>query len=129
MTNDEAERMERMQRNMEFIVNQQAQFAADIGKINETLDRHNEVLGKHTDAIVALTGWHGKLVEAQIRLTEVQQGHDARMATIETKMKELVDAGKRTDERLDALITTVEKYISSRNGGRAAKRHGRRRPN
>ncbi len=110
---------EEMERAMEFILKQQAQFSTDIQRINETLDRN-------TEAIVALTGWHGKLVEAQIQLTEAQQGHDARIATIETKMAELVEAGKRTDGRLDALITIVEKYISSRNGGRGGKRAGRR---
>ncbi len=117
---------EEMERAIEFILKQQAQFSADIQRINDTLDRHNEAFGKHTEAIVALTGWHGKLVEAQIQLIEVQQGHDARIATIETKIAELAEAGKRTDERLDALITTVERYISSRNGGRGGKRGGRR---
>src|SRR3989442_14680899 len=82
---------------MEFILKQQAQFSADIQRINETLDRHNDAFGKHTEAIVALTGWHGKLVEAQIQLTEVQQGHDARIATIETKIADLAEAGSRTD--------------------------------
>lgn len=117
---------EEMERAMEFILKQQAHFSADIQRINDTLDRHNEAFGKHTDAIVALTGWHGKLVEAQIQLTQVQQGHEARMATIGTKIAELVEAGKRTDGRLDALITTVERYISRRNGGRGGKRRGRR---
>lgn len=114
MTNEE------MERAIEFILKQQAQFSADIQKVNATL-------AKHAEALVALTGWHGKLVEAQIQLIEVQQGHDARIATIETKIAELAEAGKRTDERLDALITTVERYISSRNGGRGGKRGGRRR--
>ncbi len=117
---------EEMDRAIEFILKQQAQFPADIQKINDTLDRHNEAFGKHTEAIVALTGWHGKLVEAQVHLTEVEQGHDARVATIETKIAELAEAGKRTDEHLDALITTVERYISSRNGRRGGKRGGRR---
>jgi hypothetical protein len=117
---------EEMERAIEFILKQQAQFSADIQRINETLDRHNEVFRKQTDALVALTGWHGKLVEAQIHLTEVQQGHDARIATIETKLAEIAEAGKRTDERLDALITTVDRYISSRDVVRGGKRRGRR---
>jgi prefoldin subunit 5 len=108
-----------MERAIEFILKRQAQFSTNIQKVNDTLDRN-------TEAIVALTGWHGKLVEAQIHLTEVQQGHDARIATIETKIAEIAEAGKRTDERLDALITTVERYISSRDGERGGKRRGRR---
>lgn len=110
MTDEQLQRFERIERNMEFIVGQQAQFAADIQKINE-------ISAKHAEAIVALTGWHGKLLEAQIRLTEVQAEHDRRMAILEAKMAELADAGKRTDERLDAFITFVEKYISGRDGG------------
>ena len=111
---------EEMERSMEFILKQQAQFAADIQKINDIIEKHNETFAKHAEAIVALTGLHGRLVEAQVRLTEVQQEHAGKIA-------EWAEVGKRTDERLDALITTVEKYISSRNGGRAAKRRGRRR--
>ncbi len=59
MTNDERERIERMERNMEFIVEHQAKFSVDIDRINATLNKHSE-------AIVALTGWHGRLLEAQI---------------------------------------------------------------
>jgi division protein CdvB (Snf7/Vps24/ESCRT-III family) len=111
---------EEMERSMEFVVKQQAQFATDIQRINETIEKHNETFAKHAEAIVALTGLHGRLAEAQARLTETQQDQAL-------KITELAEAGKRTDERLDVLITTVERYISSRNGGRAAKARKRRR--
>src|SRR2546422_6062919 len=114
-----------MERAMEFILKQQAQFSADIQRINETLDRHNDAFGKHTEAIVALTGWHGKLVEAQIQLTEVQQGHDARIATIETKIADLAEAGKPTGERPAAVITAPPRDINSPKGGRGGRRRGR----
>ena len=51
---------EEMRRKMEFIINQQAQFAADI----QTLD---ESQGRLTGAITTIVGMIGKLAEAQER--------------------------------------------------------------
>ncbi len=89
---------------MEFIVAQQAQFAADMQQVRE-------VLHTHSDAIVSLTGMVGKIAEAHTVLA-------TRMTELETKMGELAAAGKETEERLNAFITFVEKYISGRNGGK-----------
>lgn len=114
MTNDEMERMERMERNMEFIVAQQAKFSVDIDKINETLAKHNE-------AIVGL-------LQVSRTLIEHQTATDAQMSELRTEMKEMARAQKELfqaqragEERLDAFITFVEKYISSRDGGERAK--------
>lgn len=109
MTDEENKRFERIERSLEFVAAQQAKFSVDIDRMNATIDKINGTLGKHAEAIVSLTGWMGRLAEAQVRLTEIQQETSGKVA-------ELVEAGKRTDERLDALITTVEKYIAGRNG-------------
>jgi len=97
---------EEMERTMQFILEHQAKFSADIDRINETLARHNE-------AIVGLVQVSRTLVEHQMRA-------EARMASIEEKMGSMMDAHRETDERLSAFITFVEKYISSRNGGQQA---------
>jgi copper oxidase (laccase) domain-containing protein len=112
---------EEIERTMQFILQQQAKFSVDNDKINETIDRINETLAKHSEALVGLIGLHGKVIQTLDRVAELQQGHA-------TKIAELAEAGKRTDERLDALITTVEKYIAGRNGrGIRKQRRGKRK--
>jgi hypothetical protein len=94
---------EEMQRKMEFIVNQQAQFAADIQKLQES---H----GKLADAMIGVVGIIGNLAESQAQLT--------------AQMRELAEAQKRTDEklaetdeRLNIFINVIERYISERRNG------------
>ncbi len=93
---------EEMQRKMEFIVNQQAQFAADIQQLQESQVRL-------TDAVITVVGVVGKLSEAQERT-------DAAMAEMAKAHAEMAKAHAETDERLNIFINVVERYIS-RNGG------------
>ena len=88
---------------MQFILEQQAQFAADIQKLIETQQKLAEEQVRLTEghvrlaeAILANTGMIGRLAEAQAR-------SDERIADLAA--------------RLDAFIVVVEKYISEgRNG-------------
>ncbi len=86
---------EEMEKTMQFILEQQAQFATDIQQIRELQAGFHEVqakfqtqLGTLTDATLTLVGVVGKVAEAQ----------------------------ERTEERLSAFITFVERYISGRKG-------------
>lgn len=82
MTNEE------MERAMQFIVGQQAQFAADIQQMKEVQNTFQRQLTTLTEATLTVVGVVGKLGEAQ----------------------------ERTEERLNAFITYVERYISGGNG-------------
>ncbi|HEX8144271.1 MAG TPA: hypothetical protein VF553_16845 [Pyrinomonadaceae bacterium] len=94
---------EEMQKNMDFIIEQQAQFAANIqiheerlARIEENMIRHDEKLAKIEDNLDRAIGLVGAIAVAQ--------------ADTEVKLA-------RTDERLNAFIVTVERYISEgRNG-------------
>ena len=110
MTTEELERIQRIECNMEFVVEHQAKFEADIARINQTLDKHNE-------AIVGLVQISRTLVNSQIAAEGKVSRVEERQTILDQKMAELADAERRTDERLDAFITFVEKYISSRSGG------------
>ncbi len=72
---------EERQRQMDFIIEQQAQLTATIDRLSVKVDRN-------ADAAVAL-----------LAIVEI---HDRQI--------------KETDERLNALIDTVERYITGRNG-------------
>ena len=107
-------RAEETQRNIDFIVKQQAQFVVDIQKLGEAQTR--------TDSIVE------RLATATLRRFEVAEGE---VRNFEVKMEALVDshirlsdahekmaeAHKETDERLNTFIATVERIISARRNG------------
>lgn len=112
MTNEE------MERTMQFILQQQAQFSADILQIREVLGEQSRLLTTQNQAIVSVVGMIGKLTEAQMHAERRIATLETNMGEIETKMAALAEAGKETEERLNAFIVSVEKYISSRNGGK-----------
>lgn len=108
MTNEE------IQKRIEFIIEQQAQFAADIQQLRETQAADSKIMKeKHnslTEALTTVVGMIGKLSAAQERT-------DANVAELAEKMITLADAQANTDERLNMLIGMVERYFSDgRNG-------------
>ena len=80
---------EEMERAIAFILEQQAQFAANQQRHEETMHR----------------------IEAAQELTAQQITH------LGAAMIELTEAHTRTDGRLNALINTVERHISEGHGG------------
>jgi peptidoglycan hydrolase CwlO-like protein len=102
---------EELNRKMEFIIEQQAQFVVDIHKLEE---RQQELTTKHgllADALLSVVGMVGKLTEGQDELR--------------AEVKELAAAQKRTDEkltetneRLNVFIDVLERYISEGRNGR-----------
>jgi hypothetical protein len=97
---------EELNKRMEFIVEQQAQFAADIQVMREVQAQDANLLKeqdrKLSDAVVAVLGMIGSLVQSQTRTDE--------------SIKLLIEAQARTEQRLNIFINIVERYISG-NGG------------
>lgn len=92
---------EQFERHMQFIVEQQAQFAVGIQQLKEA---QAELTKKHnhlTEALTTVVGMVGKLTHAQDRTDE--------------KLSE-------TDDRLNTLIGVVERYFSG--NGAAPKKRG-----
>jgi AcrR family transcriptional regulator len=104
---------EEMQRNVEFIIRQQAQFTSDMQQLRESQansERRWERTEESVRALLAIAQSHedetNALRESQARLTEAQVRTSSQMA--------------ETDERLNALINVVERHITEgRNGGGA----------
>ena len=98
------------QRNIEFIVNQQAQFAADMDKLRERQERAEqrceraEQRWERTEegirSLLSIAEIHEREIDA---LKEAQARTDRQMA--------------ETDERMNALINVVERNISGRRNG------------
>lgn len=90
---------EEMNKKMEFIVEHQAKFAADIQITREVQAADAKLL---KDAVIGVVEIVGSLTRAQMRTDE--------------SIKLLTESQQRTDERLNIFINVVERYISG-NGG------------
>lgn len=117
MTNEELERIQRTERNIDFIVEHQAKFEVDIARINETLNRHAE-------AVAGLLQVSRTLIDSQVvaqgRLANLQENQaqaQGRLANLEEKQARADERVAELAAKVDSFITFVEKYISSRNGG------------
>ena len=104
---------EEMNKKMEFIIEQQAKFAADIEMTREVQAADARRL---SNGLMGLVDIVGNLTRAHIetdrsinRLTEAQAARDE-------SIKRLTEAGERTDARLNILINVVDRDISG-NGG------------
>ncbi|MBV9211262.1 MAG: hypothetical protein JOZ52_11560 [Acidobacteria bacterium] len=99
MTNDEIQRM------MEFIIKQQEGFA-------ENMEKSDARMTRIEGAFVGLFDIVSKTVKVQKGLVESQR-------ELAASQKILAEAIKETDERLNALINTVERYISEGRNGKS----------
>ena len=126
MTNEE------MQRTMEFILNQQAQFVVDIQKLQESQQRLQESQGETNQLLNRLAAATVKgfedvnakinaLVDAQMRTDEaLVKGFEETNA----KISALIDAQMRTDEdlrktdeALRKLTASADQYFRDRQNG------------
>ncbi len=94
---------EEMQSTMQFILEQQAQFSVNIQQLGESVIK--------LEASVAIIGEKvEKLAESHESLQRLVGAIAVAQATTETNLR-------KTDERLNALITIVERHISEHHNG------------
>jgi hypothetical protein len=117
---------EDLERKMAFIVDQQAQFAVDIEKLQQSIHETNGVVTRL--AYVTSEGFKdvnakiNALVDSQIANEELCK---QRSQVLDAKISALIDSQNRTDEQLNRtdekvrqLTATVDRYIRrGRNGG------------
>jgi len=107
MTNEE------IQRTMEFILGQQAQFAANIQLLQEERIRDSPRLTRLEESFQLLVRVAESTDPRLDRLESNTSAVEANMAGLEASMAALVVAQTHTDERLSALIDIVRE---DRNG-------------
>lgn len=95
---------EEMQRTMEFLLQHGAQLDARLERTAAEM--------READA---------KLRESDERLRESQATLTASVLRIADLVEDLTEAQKGADNRLNAFINVVEKYITGANGGRKKK--------
>ena len=104
---------EELNKKMEFIVEQQAQFAADIQAAREVQAADAKLL---KDGLIGLVDIVGHLARTQMRSEEAVESLAVAQAQTDENIKHLTEAQARTDERLNNLINIVERHIGG-NGG------------
>ena len=100
---------EKLQKTIEFILNNQAQFTVEMQQIQES----------HRDSAKRI----GTLERVSLNLynSAVEQGkliaeQTKNIAQISVEVKELREAQKETGERLNAVIVMFEKFLDNQNG-------------
>lgn len=105
---------EEIQNTMEFILQQQAQFAVNIQKLEETLgvniQRLEETQERTARQVSELAAAQAQMYQSQTHMNKVV----AEMADAQARTNEKLS---ETDERLNNLISIVERYISERRNG------------
>jgi GTPase Era involved in 16S rRNA processing len=96
MTNEEIQKV------LEFVIKQQEGFAENMEKADARMNRLE-------GAFVGVFNMVNETVKTQKEFAESQK-------QLAGSHQKLVEAQARTDERLNMLINTVERYIEGRNG-------------
>lgn len=112
-----------MERAIAFVLEQQAQLTATVDRVSErvdglagkvdglagTIDRLTDKVDRTADSVAAL------LTIAEIQAAEIKDLTESTRA-LANRQLESEERGRRTDERLDALINIVERHISEGHG-------------
>jgi hypothetical protein len=97
---------EELNKKMEFIIEQQAQFASDIGMMRELHEADSKLV---KDGLLGLVDIVGHLARSHMRTEDS-------INSLTQDVSRLEQAQARTDERLNIFINVVERFISG-NGG------------
>ena len=114
------------QRKIEFILDQQAQLAVRVGQLSDTVDKLSGTVDSLSDTVDKLSGTVDKLSDKVDRtagsITNLLAAAEIQAGEINdlTQAVRAVDERQRhTDERLNVLINTVERFISEGRNGKS----------
>ena len=100
MTNDE------MERALEFLVKQQAQFSTNLQRLEQNLGTVEQNLGATVNILSELT-------KTQLRMAESEILRDNRIGELAKAQQRTDEALAETNDRLNSLIVVVERYFSN----------------
>ena len=110
MTPEEQERYARIDRQIEFLANHQAQLSADIENLKQIAATHTTQIGRLADTVLSLV----HVVEEQSRRSEERfRAIDERFRATDELFRATDERLRATDERLNTLIGVVERYFSN----------------
>jgi prefoldin subunit 5 len=105
MTSEEVERA------IKFLLNSQAQLTANVGSLSETVDKLSGTVGKLSEKV-------DRTADSVIALLAIAEIHEREIETLKQTVEANSGAGRETDDKLNALIATVERLIARREENR-----------
>jgi len=108
---------EEMQRTMQFILEQQAQLTVSMGVLTEKVDQLSGTVDQLSHTVERLSDKVDRTADGINSLLAIAELHDREIATLGESVSAVDERGRQMDERLNALINTVERYISERRNG------------
>ena len=103
-------RAEAIQRNIEFIIQQQAQFSADMERLRAAQERAEH----RWERIERM--WE-RTEESVRSLHAIAQIHESEITALAQAQSRTTSQMAETDERINVLVSTVEQLISERRNG------------
>jgi DNA repair ATPase RecN len=97
---------EKLDKTIEFILNNQAQFSANNQQLQEYLREFQKTADKRFNA----------LERATVNLYNLTIEISANIKDLSSDVKQLRESQKETDERLNTVIFMAEKFFGSQNG-------------
>lgn len=101
---------EEWDRQVEFILNQQAQFSADIGRLKEAMDRLENIVA----SLGAFT--FSKFEELEAKTAEKFGDVDAKIAALVDSQIKTEEIARQNTESIRNLTAVVNRYFAERNG-------------
>jgi septal ring factor EnvC (AmiA/AmiB activator) len=101
---------DKMQRQMEFIVEHQAQFQTNMEVLARIVHEHSTQIERHSEQIAALKGEVSIVNERTEVILQTVADQTALIAKVAYR-------GRETDGKLNILIDTVNRMISARGNG------------
>ena len=109
---------EKIKRQMEFIIEQQAQFAANMQKSEERLSKVEERVTKVEDLLgrlaVVTTAGFKELIEKVSAVIDAQIRTEESVSSLAEKMAKLAASQEHTDQRLNVIIDIIREERNGR---------------
>lgn len=111
---------DRIERQIAFIIDQQAKFVVDIAGLREGITELRESLAEMKDtqerANIETRENVGKLTDALLSLAGIVEKHDGQIATLIEEGIKTDERIRETDARLNTLISVMERHVSNHHG-------------
>jgi septation ring formation regulator EzrA len=107
-----------IERTFQSILNQQAQFISDLQQLREVQSATDRNVASLTEAFLTVTGLVGRLTDVQTQLLERQAKTAESMSDLARQMADLARSHVALEERFNAFVAFMERYLSDRGGGR-----------
>ena len=108
---------EEMQRAMQFLLQQQAQFAADSAASQARFDLK---IDQVTSGLVGLTAIVGQVVDSVSQIAVAQKRTDEQLRATDARLSELSAHITTVESHLDVVIEMFERHLREDHGHRAS---------